>query len=501
MLRFALITCIITFYSLNIFAQEQQYTSISLEEAAQLLYKNNNTLKSSEKNLEIAKGQKQQLNSAWYPFISATGGYTYLSNNIEAKASIAEITEPLKDPISNILPDIKQILPSLVQKFPEIAQLLPKLNSMLSNIGSINLSFPLLEQNLSQIDLTLLWPVFTGGKRIYSGKIGKEIEGAAKNLNNKTIQTQYALMIQAYYSLKLCQEVIKVNNESVNCMTQLYNNAKSLLNNGFINKAELLVAQVAMEEAIRELENSKEAEKVAQNALSTIIGCIGNTHPSSNFFIIANIPSQDYYNQLVIENNSQLKALDNQIGIISQQNKIAKSNYLPNIALFAKQNIYSYNVPKNLSPRTVIGAAAQWTLFDGLNREKSIKVSNLEYNKLLESRTQIEKDLILAAHKLRSNMIEALNNLKVLTSTINLSTELLRVREKSFAEGMANSTDVVTAQTMLAKAKIASHLAYWQFDTSLAALLALCSNIEDFINLYNTQFNITKNSILPTENN
>jgi Outer membrane protein len=346
-----------------------------------------------------------------------------------------------------------------------------------------------------------LWPVFTGGKRIYSGKIGKEIEGAAKNLNNTTIQTQYALMIQAYYSLKLCQEVIKVNNESVNCMTQLYNNAKSLLNNGFINKAELLVAQVAMEEAIRELENSKEAEKVAQNALSTIIGCTGNTHPSSNFFIIADIPSQDYYNQLVIENNSQLKALDNQIGIISQQTKIAKSNYLPNIALFAKQNIYSYNVPKNLSPRTVIGAAAQWTLFDGLNREKSIKVSNLEYNKLLESRTQIEKDLILAAHKLRSNMIEALNNLKVLTSTINLSTELLRVREKSFAEGMANSTDVVTAQTMLAKAKIASHLAYWQFDTSLAALLALCSNIEDFINLYNTQFNITKNSILPTENN
>jgi Outer membrane efflux protein. len=144
MLRFALITCIITFYSLNTFAQEQQYTSISLEEAAQLLYKNNNTLKSSEKNLEIAKGQKQQLNSAWYPFISATGGYTYLSNNIEAKASIAEITEPLKDPISNILPDIKQILPSLVQKFPEIAQLLPKLNSMLSNIGSINLSFPII---------------------------------------------------------------------------------------------------------------------------------------------------------------------------------------------------------------------------------------------------------------------------------------------------------------------------------------------------------------------
>ena len=40
-------------------------------------------------------------------------------------------------------------------------------------------------------------------------------------------------------------------------------------------------------------------------------------------------------------------------------------------------------------------------------------------------------------------------------TTIEMSRELVRIRKKSFQEGMATSTDVIDAETMLSKVQIA----------------------------------------------
>ena len=50
--------------------------------------------------------------------------------------------------------------------------------------------------------------------------------------------------------------------------------------------------------------------------------------------------------------------------------------------------------------------------------------------------------------------------------TIEMSRELVRVRKKSFQEGMATSTEVVDAEVMLAKVKTAFLLAYYQYDVA-----------------------------------
>ena len=47
-----------------------------------------------------------------------------------------------------------------------------------------------------------------------------------------------------------------------------------------------------------------------------------------------------------------------------------------------------------------------------------------------------------------------------------MSRELVRVRKKSFQEGMATSTEVVDAEVMLAKVKTAFLLAYYQYDVA-----------------------------------
>ena len=48
---------------------------------------------------------------------------------------------------------------------------------------------------------------------------------------------------------------------------------------------------------------------------------------------------------------------------------------------------------------------------------------------------------------------------------------------------MCTSTEVVDAKTGLLKAETALTLAHWQYNASLANLLALCSNTEQFIEM------------------
>ncbi|MEG0891293.1 MAG: TolC family protein [Bacteroidales bacterium] len=475
--------------------------AISLEEAIALLYVNNNAIKLTDKSLEIAKAEKQKLNSMWYPYVTATGTYMHFSNNIVAKEN--EVNSFL----NNALSAMQQLFPHLNSQ--EISGILTGIEGILGGVGSslsnivtelnaITLNFPILKQNISTIDANITWPLFTGGKRIFANRIGKSLIATAEEIKSITTDAQLVVLVETYYTLKLSKEIVTEREESVKSMITLFNNAVSLKRNGIINKAEMLVAQVAMEEAIRELENAKESVLVAEDALKTILGIpiteqtkqTIKLSPNTNFFIIKTLPPIEYYKELINSNNSQLQLIKEQQNINKNEKKIAQSAYMPNIAIFAKQTLYSYNIPSNLAPRTVVGAGMVWNIFDGLNREKNIGIAKKNYEQLIITEELTQNSLYLAANKLRSQMMDALNNIRALESTLELSKELLRIREKSFAEGMANSSDVVAARATLSKVRIATLLAYWQFDIALANMTAICGISNQFMELYkSSQYN------------
>ena len=454
----------------------QQPSQLTLEEAVQLLYSNNNAIKISQTAIEAAKAEKQQLKASWYPFISTTGGYFHFSNDISADANMGEIAQGL-------LQDLQETFPGLEQM---ASQLLPQLQQIIAGLGNITLSVPLLRQNITTFDAVAVWPLITGGKRIYAGRIGNSIQESAELLAGHTANAQLALMLNTWYTLKLSTSVAGMQQENLQYMEKLHLNARRLMEEGFINKAEYLVVQVAKDEAIRESETAAQNVKVARKALGAILGKeIEDIIPLGNFFTLDSIPPVSTIYEKVLNGNLQLKILETQNRILEDKEKIAKSNYIPNVALFARQNIWSNNIPKNLMPRTTIGAAMQWDIFDGFAREKEIKKSKLQQQQLEFATEQAKEDLLTAALALRSRMEDADFNIRTMEQTLQLALELLREREKSFTEGMCTSTDMVAARTAVTKARTVLNLAGWEYCTSLANLLALSSETEYFIVLHN----------------
>lgn len=441
-----------------------QTQALSYSDALQRMQQGNRSLKIADKGIETARAERDKLNALWYPSLQGAGTFVHLSEKIEVKQPLSQFTDPAKDFVHQILPDDQFI------------------SSILDQIGSHTLLFPLTPRNLTSVGLTAEWVVFSGGKRIHAGKIGNTMVDLARESRQQTETAQRTLLAESYFGLRLAQEVVRVRQETYNSLKRHYENALKLEASGMIDKAGRLFTQVNMDEALRTLEASRKDVTVIQSALQALLNLEDscNLQPTTPLFINATLPAKEEFVQTMQTENHTINQLQLQSHIAQQQLRIDQSGYLPDIAVFGKQTLYSHGIQSNLVPRTMIGVGFTWNLFDGLAREKRIHQSKLTQQTLALGQEKAKDDLSVGVDKFYTQLQKAQDNVRTLNTTIELSEELVRIRKKSFAEGMATSTEVIDAETMLATVRVAQLAAYYDYDVTLMNLLALCGTPEHF---------------------
>lgn len=454
----------------NILLAQNTKVELTLEQSMQLAHNRNKSLKIANKEIEWAKYEHQRINSFWLPTITATGAYIHMSNKIEVKQSLSEYTNPVKDYIQSIYPGEEFI------------------TSVLDKIGSQNLIVPLAPQNLATIDANLTLPLYTGGKRIYAGKISKQMISAAKVNKEQIDAGVQILLVENYFALRLGNRIVDVKEKAYESLSMHYQNALKLEENGMINKAERLFVQVNLDESKRELEAARKDLNITLKSFKVLIKMEteDNISPVSSLFINDTIPSLAYFKGLIEDNSYASKQMKIQKEIAKNQLKIANAAYIPEIALIGKHTVFAHGIESNLLPRTFIGAGFTWNIFDGLNREKKIKQARVAQQILDIENEKVIDDNELAVDKLYNQIQNALDNIATLNTTIEMSKELLRIRKVAFKEGMATSTEVVDAEVMLSKVEIASLMAYYEYDIALINLLSVCGIPQSFDQYFNS---------------
>lgn len=442
----------------------EQTLSLSFDDALRQMQQGNRSLKIADKGIETARAERDKLNALWYPSLQGTGTFVHLSEKLEVKQPLSQFTDPAKDFVHNIIPDDRFI------------------TGILDQIGAHTLIFPLAPRNLTSVGLTAEWVVFSGGKRIHASKIGNTMIDIARENREQTDATQRTLLAESYFGLRLAREVVQVRLDTYNSLKRHYENALKLEAVGMIDKAGRLFAQVNMDEAQRALEASQKEVTVVQSALRTLLNLedTNSIQPTSPLFINENLPAKEEFIQVMRTENYVVNQLQLQSHIAKQQLRINQSGYMPDIAVFGKQTLYSHGIQSNLVPRTMVGIGFTWNLFDGLAREKRIRQSKLAQQTLALGQEKAKDDLGIGIDKLYSQLQKAQDNVRALNTTIELSEELVRIRKKSFTEGMATSTEVVDAETMLATVRVARLAAYYEYDVTLMNLLAICGTPEHF---------------------
>lgn len=464
-------------------ATSQDLTAnLDFRTAVRLMLENNNAIKAAEKNTELTRRQSQLINASWFPTITMTGTYAMMSNKISVNQEYAPLLDPLKEKYADdfLVPNV--------------------LNFISNELGDLSFDVPVIDDDFGSIDLEVIYPLFTGVKRIYANKLAKDNESLSEIAKESIGATKYLELANIYFSLSLNESMIKVLNESHDMTKHHYSQAVKMENIGMFDKAERLIVKVALDESDRNLKSAENQNEVLKNALYTIIGLRDNKSTSqqvgqqvdnttdngqnisisTSLFLNEQYPSLDWFKDMMRKNSYVYKQSELHDDISKNTLRMSRSNYFPVISVFGKQTIASYHVPNNLIPNTVGGINLAWDIFDGLARERNIQMTKIESDIISETQQNLKNELEVAVDEWHANLKQAVVNAKDLQSSLDLAEEVYKIRKKSFAEGLCTSQQVLDALNLLNKTKLLLLTTYFEYDIALANLCCLCGIPEYF---------------------
>ena len=462
---------------------------IDFRTAVDMMLENNATIKAAEKSTLLAKRQSQLINASWLPTITMTADYTMMSNGIGVSQDYASLLVPFKE------------------KYAE-TPLVPEILNLISNeLGDLAFEVPIFEDDFGSIDLEILYPIFTGAKRLYANKLAKSNE-ALSEINKESVGAdKYLELANVYFSLSLAESMIKVLKETHKMTDNHYSQALKMEAIGMFDKAERLIVKVALDESERNLKDAENQAEVLREALSFLLGqqttdngqqTLGNgQEPMANsqqltansqqpivtstpLFINEKYPQLEWFKDMMKENAYVFQQADLHDDIAKANLRLSQSNYYPVISLYGKQTIASYQVPKNLVPNTIGGVNFVWDIFDGLARERNIQLTKIESEIVAETQLSLKNDLEVAVDEWHANLKQACINAEELQSSLELAQEVYRIRKKSFSEGLCTSQQVLDALNLVNKTNLLLLTTYFEYDIALANLCCLCGIPEFF---------------------
>ena len=462
--------------------QTVSQTFIDFRTAADMMFENNATIKAANKNTLLAKRQSQLINASWMPTITMTADYTLMSENISVSQKYASLLEPFQEKYAD------EIL------IPEI------LNYISNSLGDLSFDVPIFEDDFGSIDIEILYPIFTGTKRLYANKLAKNNKTLSEIEKESIGATKYLELANIYFSLSLTESMIKVLKETYEMTNNHYSQALKMESVGMFDKAERLIVKVTLDESERNLKDAENQAEVLREALGKIIGqqttdnrqqSLDNSQwPKANsqqpiitstpLFINEKYPQLEWFLDMMKQNAYIYRQSDLHDDISKANLRLSQSNYYPVISIYGKQTIASYQVPKNLVPNTIGGINLVWDIFDGLARERNIQLTKIESEIIAETQLSLKNDLEVSVNEWYANLKQACVNAEELQSSLELAQEVYRIRKKSFTEGLCTSQQVLDALNLVNKTNLLLLTSYFEYDIAMANLCCLCGIPEYF---------------------
>ena len=417
----------------------------------------------AREGVATAKAEAREINSLWYPTISLAGEYTHSLSEIAAVTTLGELG-------GELLEDLESTLATN-----------PPLAALVEGVAASQITLPLIPRNTAEVGVEVSWVVFSGGRRMQSTKISDAVVALAKERLLASEDAIGCAVVESYFAVCLAERIVEVRTDEVSSLAEHLRQARSLEREGMIVPAERLTAEVAWEQAKSQLTTAQSDLNTTHRALATLLGCdtlaIAATTP---LFIPKTIPSKKFlFSQIPL--SPTLQSIEHQREIASLSLSAERGRYLPSVALLGHQQLWSVGLNKNLFPRTIVGVGLSWTLFDGLMREGAIARAGSLVRTTSTTHQKVGEDIRLAIEKLHSAMTSAVDEYRVGTHTIALARELLRSRERAFAEGMATSSEVVDARLMLSQIEVANLANLYRADCALGTLLMLTGCMDNYL--------------------
>lgn len=277
--------------------------------------------------------------------------------------------------------------------------------------------------------------------------------------------------INTYFDLLETEKMILVAQKEVERFEEHLKVAQSLYTEGVITKNDLLQAEVMLSDARQRLLTMKNMRSTNASKMNNILA-----RPINAEVRVIDVP-MDVSEALELEKawktaeteRSEIMIIDHELKILDLQETATKSEYYPK--LFA-QGGYNFTENRYQFPQ------GNWSMVLGMNvnlfsgGSTKAEVSKVIYRReqLLEQKRKLVDDIELEVEKSYLDLKNAIEKIQVTKDAASQAEENLRIHKIRYEEGIATSTDVVDAITLLTTAETNYHRAVYELRRAQAEL-------------------------------
>ena len=398
----------------------QGQRTLTLEECRDLSIKNNKELQISGEKVRVAGYEKQAAVTKYFPQVSAMG--TYMRNQKDIN---------LVD--GTTVAGLNQLLPMDVSGF-----------------------FHLDIQNVWLGTVSLVQPVFMGGKIIAYNQITRYARELAESMNDLKLQDLIYKTDETYWQVVSLVNKKKLADSYVSLLRKMDGDVQAMIDEGVATPADGLSVKVKLNEAEMAQTKVDNGLSLSRMALAQLCGLQLDEPVKLADENIESLDNTIDTNAAVnVEeaflNRQELKSLDYAVRIYEKKEKIALAEVLPNVALTANYlvtNPNSFNGYKNeLAGMFIMGVVVQVPLsgwWEGTYKRNAARaethIRQLEFE---DAKEKIELQVNQSVYKVN----EAGKKLTASARNKEKAEENLRHATLGFEEGVIPALNLMGAQT------------------------------------------------------
>lgn len=411
---------------------------LTLEECRNLAIQNNKELQISGEKIKMADNEKKAAFTKYFPQLSANGAYMWNQKDI------------------NLL-DMGALSSSLSSSLGGLAQL-PMIQHLMSGVNDMQ---HLDVQNIWVGNVSLVQPVFMGGKIVNYNQITKFAKQLAESMNNLQLQDLIYKTDETYWQVISLVNKKKLADAYVDLLRKMDSDVTAMIYEGVATEADGLSVKVKLNEAEMAQTKVENGLALTRMLLAQICGLSLEEDLSladeklDNFPVETTQASADLNEAFM--NRNELRSLDLATKIYKRKERIALAEMLPNVALAANYFVTNPNVfngfKNDFAGMFNVGVMVKVPLsgwWEGTYKRNSAKaetrIKTLEWQ---DAREKIELQVNQSVYKVN----EAGKKLIASSRNMENAEENLRRANFGFEEGVIPALNLMEAQTAWVSAR------------------------------------------------
>jgi len=353
------------------------------------------------------------------------------------------------------------------------------------------LGFKLQQQSIKEADFNpavlnnpTATPDFSGRFELQQPLLNVDLlyqrKGAAKqvemyhHLSQRTKEHLSFETEKAYLQLQMAYDEKKVLNEALATSKAVYKTSGDYYNQGLIQKSDLLNAELHVMDIETQLKNSWSVIQDASDMLSILMGqSTGVVYTLEPIGITNAVIAQ---NAGISNERSDFKALQKGMESYDMMIKSSKMSYLPRLNAVTSwqwndKAMFGFDANSYLA-----GIRLSWNIFNGNRTKNTITQQQLEKEKLATQLDQQKSEAQWQINHTRRQLRDASFAMQQQRLAVEQASEALRVLQNRYMQGLVKTTDLLMGQTQLSQQKMAYVHAVFTYNLATAALQFLITS-------------------------